>query len=41
MNLERYYKKGWGYCYGQNRKQIYIPISFINWDDEEPYYIGD
>ena len=21
--------------------QIGIPISFINWDDEEPYYIGD
>ena len=20
---------------------IYIPISFIHWDDEEPYYIGD
>lgn len=20
---------------------VYAPISFINWDDEEPYYIGD
>ena len=30
--------KGEGYTAGL---QIGIPISFINWDDEEPYYIGD
>ena len=34
------YKKIW---YTKNGKiyPIYIPISFIHWDDEEPYYIGD
>lgn len=21
--------------------QLYLPISFIHWEDEEPYYIGD
>ena len=30
----------WDYQW-EDYMQIKIPISFISWDDKEPYYIGD
>ncbi len=39
---EKYYAKSWRNPKDLNDwMKIYLPISFLHWEDKEPFYIGD